>query len=188
MDSFPLMLATTELGLLSTLPRVLRLFGLGTREISFPLCLTQISCIFFFMESSVLLAMAFDRYVAICCPLRCSSILTSARITGTGGVMVGCSLTLLPAHPPAHTTPDLQVPHAVPLLLPPPRPDTADPQHLCLSLLCPHGWPVHHTPFGHVLMANFHLLIPPVLNTIIYSRKIKPIHKGLLRLLCQRLA
>ncbi|XP_075597825.1 olfactory receptor 51E2-like [Balearica regulorum gibbericeps] len=93
------MLATTDLGLtLSTLPTVLHVFWFGTGEISFPVCLTQMFCIhaFSFMESSVLLAMAFDRYMAICCPLRYSSILTSARIAKIGLGMVCRSLTLLP--------------------------------------------------------------------------------------------
>ncbi|OXB73545.1 UNVERIFIED_CONTAM: hypothetical protein H355_006554 [Colinus virginianus] len=70
---FLLMLATTDLGLtLSTLPTVLRVLWSGAMEISFPACLIQMFCIhvFSFMESSVLLAMAFDRYTAICCPLR----------------------------------------------------------------------------------------------------------------------
>lgn len=93
------MLAITDLGLtLSTLPTVLRVFWFGSGEISFPVCLTQMFCIhaFSFMESSVLLAMAFDRYVAICCPLRYSSILTSGRIAKIGLGMVCRSLTLLP--------------------------------------------------------------------------------------------
>ncbi|XP_055559071.1 olfactory receptor 51I2-like [Falco biarmicus] len=93
------MLATTDLGLtLSTLPTVLRVFWFGTGEISFPLCLTQMFCIhaFSFMESSVLLVMAFDRYMAICCPLRYSSILTSARIAKIGLGMVCRSLMALP--------------------------------------------------------------------------------------------
>uniref|UniRef100_A0A8C4UHC7 G-protein coupled receptors family 1 profile domain-containing protein n=1 Tax=Falco tinnunculus TaxID=100819 RepID=A0A8C4UHC7_FALTI len=93
------MLATTDLGLtLSTLPTVLRVFWFGTGAISFPLCLTQMFCIhaFSFMESSVLLVMAFDHYMAICCPLRYSSILTSARIAKIGLGMVCRSLMALP--------------------------------------------------------------------------------------------
>ncbi|NXT36907.1 O51I2 protein, partial [Pelecanoides urinatrix] len=92
------MLATTDLGLsLSTLPTVLRVFWFGTREISFPVCLIQVFCIHAFsvMESSVLLPMAFDRYMAICYPLRYSSILTSARIAKIGLGMVCRSLMLL---------------------------------------------------------------------------------------------
>ncbi|NXL89957.1 O51L1 protein, partial [Alectura lathami] len=97
---FLAMLATTDLGLtLSTLPTVLRVLWFGPREISFPACLTQMFCIhaFSFMESSVLLAMAFDRYVAICCSLRYSSILTGARVAKIGlGIICRCTLTLLP--------------------------------------------------------------------------------------------
>ncbi|NXC22310.1 O51G2 protein, partial [Corythaeola cristata] len=93
------MLATTDLGLtLSTLPMVLCIFWFGTGEISFPVCLTQMFCIhaFTFMESLVLLAMAFDDHVAIWSPLRYSSILTSARVATIGLGMVSLSLTLLP--------------------------------------------------------------------------------------------
>ncbi|XP_042750464.1 olfactory receptor 51A4-like [Lagopus leucura] len=97
---FLLMLATTDLGLtLSTLPTVLRVFWLGATEISFPACLIQMFCIhpFSFMESSVLLTMAFDRYVAIRCPLSYCSILTSARVAQIGvGIICRCTLSLLP--------------------------------------------------------------------------------------------
>lgn len=81
------MMATTDLGLtLSTLPMALRVFWFGTGEITFQVCLTQMFFIhaFSFMESLVLLVMAFDRYMAICYPLRYSSILTSARIAKIG--------------------------------------------------------------------------------------------------------
>ncbi|NXJ12316.1 O51F2 protein, partial [Odontophorus gujanensis] len=95
-----LMLATTDLGLtLPTLPTVLRVFWSGAMEINFPACLIQMFCIcvFSFMESSVLLAMAFDRYSAICCPLRYSSILTGARVAQIGlGIICRCTLLLLP--------------------------------------------------------------------------------------------
>ncbi|NXC43076.1 O51F2 protein, partial [Penelope pileata] len=94
------MLAATDLGLtLSTLPTALRVFCLGAREISFPVCLIQMFCIhtFSFIESSVLLAMAFDRYVAICCPLRYSSLLTGARVAKIGlGIICRCALAIAP--------------------------------------------------------------------------------------------
>ncbi|XP_006885569.1 PREDICTED: olfactory receptor 51I2-like [Elephantulus edwardii] len=85
------MLAATDIGLsLSTLPTVLNVFLLNHREIEFHCCLTQMFFIHTFssMESAILLAMAFDRFVAIRNPLHYTVILTQSRITGMGLVAV----------------------------------------------------------------------------------------------------
>ncbi|KAM5318384.1 olfactory receptor 51A4-like [Glossophaga mutica] len=81
------MLAATDVGLsLSTLPTVLNVFLLNRREIEFHSCLTQMFFIHTFssMESAILLAMAFDRFVAIRNPLHYTVVLTPPRITGMG--------------------------------------------------------------------------------------------------------
>ncbi|XP_004642155.1 olfactory receptor 51G2-like [Octodon degus] len=95
------MLAITDLGLsASTLPSMLPLYMLGVRDVAVDACLAQLFFIhtFSIMESSVLLTMALDRFVAISSPLRYGSILTSWRIAGLGLAIVLRSVTL---HVPA---------------------------------------------------------------------------------------
>uniref|UniRef100_A0A452QCK0 G-protein coupled receptors family 1 profile domain-containing protein n=1 Tax=Ursus americanus TaxID=9643 RepID=A0A452QCK0_URSAM len=62
----------------STVPKALAVLWGLSREISFAACLAQlfVTHVTFIAESSVLLAMAVDRYVAICQPLRYGALLT----------------------------------------------------------------------------------------------------------------
>ncbi|XP_053418447.1 olfactory receptor 51A4-like [Nycticebus coucang] len=81
------MLSLSDLGLsLSSLPTMLRVFLFSTPGISLDACIAQEFFIHGFsaMESSVLLIMSFDRFIAINYPLRYTSILTNARVIQTG--------------------------------------------------------------------------------------------------------
>ncbi|XP_075778844.1 olfactory receptor 51I1-like [Pelodiscus sinensis] len=88
---FLCMLAVNDLGMsLSTLPTVLGTFCFHSTDIAFNSCLAQMFFIHFFsmVDSGILLAMAFDRLVAICNPLRYAAILTPPRIMRIGLAVV----------------------------------------------------------------------------------------------------
>ncbi|CAM5072780.1 unnamed protein product [Natator depressus] len=88
---FLCMLAVTDLVLsTSILLRMLSIFWFNSREIYFSACLTQLyflHCLSV-MESGIFVAMAFDRYVAICHPLRHSTILTHPMVAKIGLTVV----------------------------------------------------------------------------------------------------
>ncbi|XP_024428321.3 olfactory receptor 51G2 [Desmodus rotundus] len=94
---FLAMLAASDLGLsLFTFPTVLRIFWLDAREITFSACFTQMFFIHTFQdfESAVILAMAFDRFVAISRPLHYSSILTNSVIAKIALAIIVRTLTV----------------------------------------------------------------------------------------------
>ncbi|XP_039397974.1 olfactory receptor 51G2-like [Mauremys reevesii] len=85
------MLAVTDLGILiSTMPTILGIYLFNSREISLDACLAQLFFIHLLqcIESSVLLLMALDRFIAIYNPLRYAAILTLLRIAKMGLVVV----------------------------------------------------------------------------------------------------
>ncbi|XP_010951010.1 olfactory receptor 51T1 [Camelus bactrianus] len=84
------MLSAVDLCLaISTLPTVLGVLWFHAREISFKACLTQMFFVhaFSFLESSVLAVMAFDRFMAICNPLKYTTVLKDRIIMVIGLVI-----------------------------------------------------------------------------------------------------
>ncbi|CAM4366921.1 unnamed protein product, partial [Lepidochelys kempii] len=94
------MLALTDICIsTSVMPNALCIFWFNLKGITVHGCLTQM----FFLhsvsiiQSAVLVTMAFDRYVAICNPLRYATILTNARIAKLGLVgLIRAVLFILP--------------------------------------------------------------------------------------------
>ncbi|XP_046294152.1 olfactory receptor 52B2 [Marmota monax] len=73
------MLAITDILLsTTTVPKALAIFWLHAHDITFDACVTQVFFVhtMFVGELAILLAMAFDRFVAICAPLRYTTVLT----------------------------------------------------------------------------------------------------------------
>ncbi|XP_043849727.1 olfactory receptor 51V1-like [Dromiciops gliroides] len=94
---FLAMLASTDLGLcVSTMPTVLGVLWFDVRGIHLYACVLQLYVVhsFSFMESAMLFAMAYDRFVAITNPLRYPTILTSSRVVKIT-VVLGLRSTML---------------------------------------------------------------------------------------------
>ncbi|XP_026564595.1 LOW QUALITY PROTEIN: olfactory receptor 52M1-like [Pseudonaja textilis] len=70
----------------SALPKLLVIFWSTAKEIGFDSCLLQMFTIHSFatVESGIFLAMAYDRYMAICTPLRHKTILTNSTVVKIG--------------------------------------------------------------------------------------------------------
>nr|XP_008174564.2 putative olfactory receptor 52P1 [Chrysemys picta bellii] len=94
------MLAVSDIGMsTSTVPNTLCIFWFNLKSITVGGCLTQTFFLhtIYTMHSAVLVTMAFDRYVAICNPLRYATILTNARIANLGLVgLIRAVLFILP--------------------------------------------------------------------------------------------
>ncbi|XP_017522366.2 olfactory receptor 52B2 [Manis javanica] len=77
------MLAITDILLsTTTVPKALAIFWLHAHDIAFEACVTQVFFVhmMFVGESAILLAMSFDRFVAICAPLHYTTVLTWSTV------------------------------------------------------------------------------------------------------------
>uniref|UniRef100_A0A8C4YGJ1 G-protein coupled receptors family 1 profile domain-containing protein n=1 Tax=Gopherus evgoodei TaxID=1825980 RepID=A0A8C4YGJ1_9SAUR len=244
---FLCMLAVTDLVLSSSIvPKTLSIFWFNSREIDFSACLTQMYFIHCFavIESGIFVAMAFDRYVAICHPLRHSTILTnpvvakiSLAVGLRGGMLVMPHPFLVSSRPYCRTNiiPHTLCEHMAVVKLAcsntcissyyglfvvfcvlgldvffiavsyiqilraifslPTKDARLKTFGTCASHLCAilafyvstifssltyrfgHNVPLHF----HVLIANVYLLVPPMLNPIIYGVRTKQIWDRLLQ-------
>uniref|UniRef100_A0A452UVH0 Olfactory receptor n=1 Tax=Ursus maritimus TaxID=29073 RepID=A0A452UVH0_URSMA len=97
---FLAMLALTDLCMgLSTVHTVLGILWGLSQEIGLDACISQTYFVHSLSgtESGVLLAMAFDRFTAICDPLRYTSILTNSRVSHVmGAILMRSALSILP--------------------------------------------------------------------------------------------
>ncbi|KAM7179304.1 olfactory receptor 52K1-like [Macrochelys suwanniensis] len=245
---FLAMLAVIDLVLsTTTVPKILSIFWFNSREISFNGCLVQMFFLhsFSIMESALLLAMAFDRYVAICNPLRYATILTNSVIARIGLAALARAVLLMVPLPfllrrlpycGSHVISHCYCEHMAMVKL-----ACADTRfnnvygiiitvfivgqdlmfivlsyvkilravlslvskeeqlkafstcgsHLCAILVfyipvvlssTIHRFGHHVTPYVHILLANFYLLFPPMMNPIVYGVKTKQIRDRVLLL------
>ena len=94
---FLAVLAATDIGLCAAIaPKMLAIFWFRSYSMAFDTCLAQLFFIHALqcMESGILLALALDRYIAICDPLRHTSILTPS-VLGRMMVIVAIRATVL---------------------------------------------------------------------------------------------
>ncbi|XP_053161917.1 olfactory receptor 52K2-like [Hemicordylus capensis] len=246
---FLCMLAAADLVVATTtIPKALSLFWFGNGDIPINACLAQIFLLHSFstMESGFILAMAFDRYMAICRPLRHAAVLTPGVIARIGLAIVLRGAVLLWPHPfllkwlpycrgnvishtycefmalvklaCVETTAERAYSLVVAFLtggldliliilsyilifqavfqLPSKAARLKSlgtcGSHACVILVfytpaffsfLTHRFG-HVAPHVHILVANMYLLLPPMMNPIIYGVRTKKIQQGVFKIFC----
>ncbi|KAM6158720.1 olfactory receptor 51H1-like [Rhynchocyon petersi] len=248
---FLCMLALADMGLtLCTLPSMLGIFWFNYKYIAFDACLVQMYFIHTFsaIESGVLVAMAFDRVIAIWNPLRYGAILTNGVVFKAGTTILTRAICVVFPVPflikrlPFYRSNVLS--HSFCLHQDVMRLACASTRvnslygliaviftkgsdslsillsyvfilrtvmtiasgegrrkalNTCVSHICAvlifyvpligvsviHRFGKHLSPLTHSLMANAYLLVPPVLNPIVYTVKTKEIRRKIIQIFVQ---
>ncbi|XP_044885388.1 putative olfactory receptor 52P1 [Mauremys mutica] len=246
------MLALTDITTsTSVVPKTLCTFWFNLNGITVGGCLTQM---FFLhgvsvMQSAIVVAMAFDRYIAICKPLRYDTILTNARIAKLGlVVLIRPVLFVLPLPLLLSKLPfcaNRIIPHTYCDHMAVAKMSCGDitvnrmyglmatfvvlgldlllvfisyglisrailrisskkaykkalntcTAHICVMLMSStfflfstitHRFGQGIAPHIHIILANLHFLVPPMLNPIIYGVKTKELRDKMVKYTCRR--
>ncbi|CAD7671793.1 unnamed protein product [Nyctereutes procyonoides] len=239
---FLAMLGATDIALSTCiLPKMLGIFWFHLPDIYFDACLFQMWLIHTFqcIESGILLAMALDRYVAICFPLRHATIFTYHLLTQIGVgvtlraallvapclILIKCRLKHFRTTVVSHSycehmaivklaAEDIRVNKICGLFVAftilgfdiifitlsyirifitvfnlPQREARLKAFNTCIAHICvflefyllgffsffTHRFGFHIPPYIHILLSNLYLLVPPLLNPIVYGVKTKQI-------------
>nr|XP_003421522.1 olfactory receptor 52A5-like [Loxodonta africana] len=247
---FLAMLGATDIALSTCiLPKMLGIFWFHLQEIYFEACLLQmwlihtLQCI----ESGILLAMALDRFVAICDPLRHATIFTHQLLTQIGVavtlraallvapslILIKCRLKFYRTTVVSHTycehmaivklaIEDVHVNKIYGLFVAfsilgfdiifitlsyiqifitvfnlPQKETRLKAFNTCIAHICvflefyllaffsffTHRFGFHIPSYVHILLSNLYLLVPPLLNPIVYGVKTKQIRDRVFKIL-----